>query len=372
MDPGGGGRGDRRRGSALLLSASAQLYGALLALYPRAFRHRYAAEMRRDFCELSREGLEEGGGTELARVWASTLSDLLVTALKERGTAPARNGYLSMDPRIAARAMVAVVLVAAIVAVASFVKTPQYEASIIILVGQERGIIETPNDVWGLQPLTQTMTEAVDSRAVAEAVIRQQGLSTRPEDFLEQGLSVEQVPETQFIEVVYTDTDPQRAQQVANAVGDVFSKEVSKVSPGADSITATVWKQAAEPASPNPLRNGLLALVSGLMLCVGLAFALPRVAASGIGRAARRATRTVVGEPASGSRGRLTRAPAAEAAKERELLEALGRRGALTVAGVALETSLTVEEADRMLSALAAQGHLEVSVAHGRLLYSLW
>jgi hypothetical protein len=42
------------------------------------------------------------------------------------------------------------------------------------------------------------------------------------------------------------------------------------------------------------------------------------------------------------------------------------------VAGAALETSLTLEEADRMLSALAAKGHLEVTVEHGRLLYSLW
>lgn len=42
------------------------------------------------------------------------------------------------------------------------------------------------------------------------------------------------------------------------------------------------------------------------------------------------------------------------------------------MAGVALETSLSVEEADRMLSALAVQGHLEVSVEQGRLLYSLW
>jgi hypothetical protein len=42
------------------------------------------------------------------------------------------------------------------------------------------------------------------------------------------------------------------------------------------------------------------------------------------------------------------------------------------VAGVALETSLSVTEADRMLSALAAKGHLEVSVAPGRLMYSLW
>ena len=62
----------------------------------------------------------------------------------------------------------------------------------------------------------------------------------------------------------------------------------------------------------------------------------------------------------------------AEAAKEKELLEALARRGALTVAGATLETSLTVEEADRTLSALAAKGHLEVTVEHGRLLYALW
>ena len=73
MRPGGGGRGDRhRRGSAalllLLLAASAWLYGALLVLYPKAFRRRYGAQMQRDFRELSREGLEEGGATELVRV----------------------------------------------------------------------------------------------------------------------------------------------------------------------------------------------------------------------------------------------------------------------------------------------------------------
>jgi hypothetical protein len=31
-----------------------------------------------------------------------------------------------------------------------------------------------------------------------------------------------------------------------------------------------------------------------------------------------------------------------------------------------------VEEAERLLSALAAKGHLEVTVERGRLLYSLW
>ena len=66
----------RQRGAGLLLAISAWLYGVLLMLYPKAFLRRYAREMRRDFQELSREGLEEGGGVELARVWTSTLSDL--------------------------------------------------------------------------------------------------------------------------------------------------------------------------------------------------------------------------------------------------------------------------------------------------------
>ena len=357
-----------------MLAASDGLYGALLALYPKAFRRRYAPEMRRDFCELSREGLAEGGGTELVRVWASTLSDLVVTALKERSTVLARNAYLPVDPRIAARAMVAVMLVAFTVVMVSLRITPQYEASTKILVGKQRGQPALTADVQQLQQSTLTVAEVVQSRPIAEDTIERLELSTTPNEFLER-LDVEPIENTTFIEVSYTDPNPGKARLVANTVGYVLSNEVSEVSVGTNAMSATLWERAPLPeesVSPNPLRNGVLTLVFGLVLCMGLALALPRVAALGTERAAHRATRAVVGEPAGASRGRTTRAPATEAAKERELLEALGRRGGLTVAGAALETSLTLEEADRMLSALAAKGHLEVTVEHGRLLYSLW
>src|SRR5918998_3432531 len=102
MAPGGGGRGERRRAVLLLLAASEWLYGALLSLYPRAFRERYAEEMRRDFADLSREGLEEGGRTELLRVWGGAFSDLALTAIRERGTAMSRSGYPLIKPRTAA------------------------------------------------------------------------------------------------------------------------------------------------------------------------------------------------------------------------------------------------------------------------------
>jgi len=173
-----------------------------------------------------------------------------------------------------------ILLVAAVLAGAavgfSLAQTPIYEASIRIMVGQERGTNDLPIGVYDLQALTQTMAESVSIRPVAEAVIRQQNLRETPEELLA-NLSVEQVATTQLIQVSYTDLSPERAQRVANAIGSAFSERVSKVTPSAIAITATVWEPAVvpdEPVSPNPLRNGLLALVLGLMLGVGLAFLL--------------------------------------------------------------------------------------------------
>jgi hypothetical protein len=58
--------------------------------------------------------------------------------------------------------------------------------------------------------------------------------------------------------------------------------------------------------------------------------------------------------------------------KEKELLEAIKRHGEITPAWAALETSLSVSEADRMLSELAKNGHIEVRAREGRLGYALW
>lgn len=179
--------------------------------------------------------------------------------------------------------LLAALLMAGAVAVFDLLQTPTYEATIKVLVGQQQES-DTPtsnlgSDVMGLQQLTRTMAEAVATRPVAEAVIEERNLRMSSEDFLE-NLGVEQVAETQFIEVSYEDESPVEAQKIANAVGEVFSEQISEVSPSANSITATVWEGAAlpdSPASPNPVRDGLLALVLGAMLGVALAFLLEQL-----------------------------------------------------------------------------------------------
>ena len=57
--------------------------------------------------------------------------------------------------------------------------------------------------------------------------------------------------------------------------------------------------------------------------------------------------------------------------KERELLHALAQRGEITPATAAMRTSLTVDEASKMLEELARKGHLKLRVEDGIMAYAL-
>jgi capsular exopolysaccharide synthesis family protein len=155
----------------------------------------------------------------------------------------------------------------------SLLQTPQYQSSITLLVGQERGIIGPGGDPNILQLLSPTMATAVMSEPVAEGVDKKLDLRTSPE-YLLAGVTAEHVTDTQFVEVSYTGSDPKETQRIVNAFGEVFSEKISELSPN-ETLTVTVWRPATSPGtpiSPNPVRNGLFALVGGIMLGIGLAF----------------------------------------------------------------------------------------------------
>jgi capsular polysaccharide biosynthesis protein len=163
---------------------------------------------------------------------------------------------------------------------ASLLQTPVYEASAKLLLGQKQDEDQLPSNlmgsVEGLQQLTHTMVEAVHSRPVAEEVIQRQGLQMNPQNLLD-NLTVEQLEDTQFLLLSYSDTDPERAQEIVNAVSDVSSNKIAEANASPSDITVMVWEYAAipnAPISPDPVRNGLLALGLGLMLGAGLAFLL--------------------------------------------------------------------------------------------------
>ena len=275
-------------------------------------------------------------------------------------------------------------LVALGVTGASLLQTPTYEASALVSVVQKEGIearqmellagkIQAiPNAPAG-EVLAPTLTDATEPRPVAEEVIRRLGLEMAPSELLD-NLTVEQVEGTSFLRLTYEGTDVAVATDIVNTMAEVSSERLTNTAGG--DLTASVYEKARvpdypTPVSPKPLRNGLLTLVIGLMLCGATVVALPGGGARLAGALSEWAGRQGVGE--AGVLGRRhSDYSIVERVKEKKLLRALGRRGKLTAVEAALESELSVEEANRILSALAARGHLEVTVEHGRLLYSLW
>jgi hypothetical protein len=179
-------------------------------------------------------------------------------------------------------------------------------------------------------------------------------------------LTVEQIEGTRFMRLTYEDPAPYKAKRIVNTVGAVSSEFAER----SGTLTAKVWEEAAvpeTPASPHPLWNGLVTLVVGLVLSAVLVLPRPRLLAA-------RVAGSLVGPAVRpiGEAGLPIDPSEAERSKEQELLEALGRRGKLTAVEAALESELSVEEANRILEELAFAGHLEVTVEDGRLLYSFW
>jgi len=177
----------------------------------------------------------------------------------------------------------AVVLVAVAVTLASSTRTPTYEASAQVRVDQKQGdqqmelanqagsgeMIKTlPPSVQGLQTIILTMIHTIHTRPVAEETTARLGLRMEPAELLD-NLTVEQVENTNFIRLRYEDTDPERATQIVNTVGEVSSELISERSSAGSQLTAAVFDKAAVPESPvgpHPWRNGLLTLVVGWTL----------------------------------------------------------------------------------------------------------
>ena len=157
-------------------------------------------------------------------------------------------------------------------------QTPIYRASATILIGQEPVVdpaSDASNDLQDLQWFMPTLAAAANTRPVAEDVVQRLGLSVPPE-YVQGSMQVEQIPDTQFLEVSFLDPSPARAQLMANTIGDAVSERLPELGPnGSSSLSATVWEQATlpySPVSPDLMRNILVALALGVMLGIGLAF----------------------------------------------------------------------------------------------------
>ena len=105
--------------------------------------------------------------------------------------------------------------------VTSLYQTPTYEASIKILVGQRSAEDANPLIPLAYPDLTLTVAEVADTMPVAQAVVEQVNRPDLSAREVLANMTVEPEPGTMFIDISYKDSDPARAQLIANTIGEV-------------------------------------------------------------------------------------------------------------------------------------------------------
>lgn len=126
-----------------------------------------------------------------------------------------------------------------------------------------------------LQQRVKSYSQLLTAPVVLQPVVQSLHLGETPTELA--GRVVATVPvDTVLINVNIQDSDPHRAQAIANAIGEQFPKTVAdleKVSSRSSSpVKVTLTKPPtfeASPVSPKPSRNLALGFVIGLLLAVG-------------------------------------------------------------------------------------------------------
>ena len=384
--------GPPSRGRAV--EASRRVYRALLRAYPEDVREMYGEEMVGCFGDLCRDELRRRGTRGLAMLWVRALPELVFTALKERNSMLARNfvrnAYLPARPIVVARWGGFLALFGGVLGtVASY-----FGISVSLPLSFVALLVAVVFSTLGLFGLYGTLA-APSGRPGRLAIVGAVFAAASAVSWLAQGAFVALSMVWDWAAVPILPIQAATATALGCWLAGLLLLGVAAYRTRLPGWLRVLPLAVFALVPVSVMLPGLTTLASPLVVSLPflgtalLGWALLRSPAADIIPEATPPLSTPV-DPAEAARGGVTQMvdailrtgrgrgrgrsseAAEEAAREKELLGALRDHGELTVAGAALETSLTVEDADVMLSALAAKGHLEVRVEDGRLLYSLW
>jgi capsular polysaccharide biosynthesis protein len=171
----------------------------------------------------------------------------------------------------------------------SLLQHPVYDAAAKVVVSPKEGVTQQDNlsnTISGLQALAIEMEAAGLNRSMVEDIVDAQGEpSAVSEADINDNLTIAQLEDTRFLTLTYKDTDPAQAQEVVNNAAEIFASRAPEASGVAAYAAVKVSAYAGVPPAPEDpdlLRNGLGALVIGLMLGVGLAFLLEYIYLRGL------------------------------------------------------------------------------------------
>lgn len=125
----------------------------------------------------------------------------------------------------------------------------------------------TSGDISAAKSLVETYIVILQTRQVLEEVISQSEITGISYIQLKGMISAAPISSTEVFEIVITDTDPHRAEKIANTIADILPGKISDI---VDGSAVRIVDYAVVPSvksGPNVTKNSLIGMMAGLLTC---------------------------------------------------------------------------------------------------------
>ena len=149
---------------------------------------------------------------------------------------------------------------------------PRYEASINMIVNSRTdstiGNISSDN-ITSAQKIAQTYAVIITGNKILYQVIDELNLDISYEK-LKEMVTVDSINSTQVMNIVVNDTDPERARQIVEKIGDIAPEIlVNAIEGGSCKIVSDVYS-TGKPVSPDSTKNALMVALIALVICIAV------------------------------------------------------------------------------------------------------
>lgn len=130
------------------------------------------------------------------------------------------------------------------------------------------------NDLIMGQQLVKDYKEIAKSRRITANVIKELDLENISPTALSNKINVNAKSDTRLIEIKVQDKSPQMAVDIANKLTEVFTEEIQEIMRLENVSIVDSAVLPSSPVKPNPKMNIAVAFVLGLLIALGISFAI--------------------------------------------------------------------------------------------------
>lgn len=124
-------------------------------------------------------------------------------------------------------------------------------------------------DITASKSLVDTYMVILKSRQMLNEVIADAQLDLTYDDLV-QMITAASVDSTEVFEIVVTDTDPYRAEKIANTIAEDLPERISNIVEGSSARIVDYAVVPASKSSPSLFKNALIGALVGFLLAAGL------------------------------------------------------------------------------------------------------